>query len=172
MQIIPNKTLADTARANLRQLNDITYDGEETKFALRIQETLSQKTPLESVQSVADEAASGINKGSTDVSDVSWVVATGGFTTSCWVPGTPAHSWQATAAGGTSIGRKGMVLAARVLAATAWDLFHDPKLIADARTEHVQRLNGRDYRSLLLPGQDPPLNYREPPMRDFAEFGN
>jgi len=172
MQMIPNKTLADVARGHLRQLNDITYDAEETKFALRIQETLVQKTPLESVQTVADENANAINKGSTDVSDVSWVVATGGFTTCCWAPGTPAHSWQATAAGGMSIGRKGMLLAARVMAATAWDLFHDARLVADARAEHVQRLNGREYRSLLLPGQDPPLNYREPPMRSFEEAGN
>ena len=54
--------------------------------------------------------------GSTDVGDVSWTVPTAGFSTATWVPGTPAHSWQAVAAGGTSIGMKGMQNAAKVLA--------------------------------------------------------
>ncbi|MCI0379851.1 MAG: amidohydrolase, partial [Gemmataceae bacterium] len=109
----------------------------------------------------------GASKGSTDVSDVSWVVPTSGFSTACWVPGTPGHSWQATAAGGMSIGKKGMHLAAKVMAAGAWDLFQDPKLIDAARAEFRQRLTGRTYESLLLPGQQPPLNYRDPP-RKFA----
>ena len=57
--------------------------------------------------------------GSTDVGDVSWVVPVTGFTAATWVPGTPGHSWQAVACGGTTIGKKGMNLAARTLAATA-----------------------------------------------------
>jgi aminobenzoyl-glutamate utilization protein B len=112
--------------------------------------------------------ASGDNKGSTDVSDVTWVVPTGCFATACWVPGTPAHSWQATAAGGTSIGRKGMDLAARVLAATAWDLFHEPETLVAAEAELQNRLAGRRYQSLLLPGQEPPLDYRDPPRRSVG----
>jgi aminobenzoyl-glutamate utilization protein B len=164
VQLVPNDTLAEVARANLKKLCDLKYDNEERKFALRIQETLADKVPPEEAGKV-DEGGGRDNKGSTDVSDVTWVVPTGGFTTACWVPGTPAHSWQATAAGGMSIGKKGMGLAARVLAATAWDLYRDPKLIEAARTEHRRRLEGRAYRSLLLPGQSPPLDYRDPPRR-------
>ena len=59
---------------------------------------------------------------STDVGDVSWSVPTAGFGTATWVPGTPAHSWQAVAAGGMSIGHKGMLLAAKTLADTAAEL--------------------------------------------------
>ena len=103
--------------------------------------------------------------GSTDVGDVSWVVPTAGFTTACWVPGTPGHSWQAVACGGTTIGKKGMQLAARMLAATAWDLFPDPKLIAAAKAEHTKRLDGRKYKPLLEKDQPPPLDYRDPPKR-------
>ncbi|MHC5542075.1 amidohydrolase, partial [Singulisphaera rosea] len=67
------------------------------------------------------------------------------------------------AARGTSIGHKGMQLAARVLAASAWDLFHDPKLLASVKAEQARRLRGRAYQSLLDPGQAPPLNYRDAP---------
>lgn len=103
-------------------------------------------------------------RGSTDVGDVSWAVPTAGFTTACWVPGTPAHSWQAIAAGGTTIGRKGMILASRVLAATASDLFRDPALIESAKSEHQRRREGKPYQSLLGADQTP-LNYRDAPVR-------
>jgi aminobenzoyl-glutamate utilization protein B len=165
VEMLPNTALSAAAQANLTRLNDITYNAEERAFAARIQTTLSQPVPaLESVGRV-DAAVTGGGTGSTDVADVSWVVPTAGFMAACWVPGTSAHSWQAVAAGGTSIGRQGMVLAARTLAATAWDLFTDPKLLAAAKAEHQQRLAGRAYHPLLEPNQEPPLNYRDPPRR-------
>ena len=106
--------------------------------------------------------------GSTDVGDVSWVVPTTGFTTACWVPGTPGHSWQAVACGGTTIGKKGMLLAARTLAANAWDLFSDPQLVTDAHVEFKRRLDGRTYKPLLDKDLPPPLDYRLPPKRRAA----
>src|SRR5205814_819428 len=124
LELLPNDTLARTARANLTRLNDLRYDDEERRFAARLQESLPERVPLESIAGVADSSGR-VGLGSTDVGDVSWVVPTAGFTAACWVPGTPAHSWQAVACGGTSIGRKGMDLAARTLAATAFDLFQN-----------------------------------------------
>eukprot|EP01034_Spumella_vulgaris_P038629 gene38629-47706_t len=52
---------------------------------------------------------------SSDVGDVSWAVPTTGLSTATWVPGTPAHSWQAVACGGTTIALKGMVVAAKTI---------------------------------------------------------
>jgi aminobenzoyl-glutamate utilization protein B len=164
LELLSNETLAQVAKTNLVKLNDLRYDEEEQKFAARIQSTLSDPLPLDSIGKVDDQSGA-VGKGSTDVGDVSWVAPTAGFATSCWVPGTPAHSWQAVAAGGTSIGRKGMDLAARVLAATAWDLYQDPKLVAAAQAEHRRRLAGRKYQPLLEPEQTPPLDYRDPPKR-------
>jgi aminobenzoyl-glutamate utilization protein B len=57
------------------------------------------------------------------------------------------------------------MLAARTLAATAWDLFEDPKLLARAQAEHRGQLASRKYRPLLEPDQQPPLDYRDPPRR-------
>ena len=54
--------------------------------------------------------------GSTDVSDVSWITPTTGVVTCCQAVGTSGHSWQVTAASGTSIGHKGMLYAAKALA--------------------------------------------------------
>jgi aminobenzoyl-glutamate utilization protein B len=163
-ELLPNEALARAAKANLTRLNDLHYDEEEQKFAARLQGTLVEAPPLDSITQVEDESGR-VGMGSTDVGDVSWVVPTAGFSTSCWVPGTPGHSWQAVAAGGMSIGRQGMQLAARVLAATAWDLYQDPDLLAAAKAEHQRRLAGRKYQPLLEPGQAPPLDYRDPPRR-------
>lgn len=162
MEILPNSALAQVTLANLRALNDLEYTPDETQFALRMQETLEEPKPLDSIKQVADQTGQ-VGKGSTDVGDVSWVVPTTGFSTACWVPGTPGHSWQATAAGGTTIGRKGMTLAARVLAASAWDLFHSPATLTAAKTELRRRLDERKYESLMRPNQKPPLDYRNPP---------
>ena len=101
--------------------------------------------------------------GSTDVGDVSWVVPTSGFSTACFVPGVPGHSWQAVASGGTNIARNGMNLAAKVLAATAWDIYTQPQTIATAKDELQRRLGQQAYQTLMLPGQKPSLGYRNPP---------
>ena len=161
--MMPNQALARVARANLSKLNDLKYDDQEAGFAGRIQKTLARPLPLTSVAGITDRTGQEGGSGSTDVGDVSWVVPTVGFTTACWVPGTSAHSWQAVAAGGTTIGKKGMVLAARVLAATACDLFQSPDLVRAAQAEHRRRKAGRAYKSLLGPDQKPPLDYRRAP---------
>ena len=97
---------------------------------------------------------------STDVGDVSWVVPTVSLSTACFVPGTPGHSWQAVAAGGTSIGTKGLMVAAKTLALTVLDLFGDPSHIAKARQEFEKRRGGFVYKPLI--GDRPPLlDYRE-----------
>jgi aminobenzoyl-glutamate utilization protein B len=164
LEILPNDPLSRVARANLERLNDLAYDPTETAFANRLRGTLTNPPSLASLSQIEDRSGQ-VGRGSTDVGDVSWVVPTAGFDVACWVPGTPAHSWQAVAAGGTTIGRKGMILAARVLAASAWDLFHDPKLIADAKADHHRRLAGKAYQPLLEPSQKPPLDYRDPPVQ-------
>src|SRR5690606_36818338 len=99
------------------------------------------------------------------VGDVSCVVPGAGFNTACWVPGTPGHSWQAVACGGTTIAKKGMNLAARTLAATAWDLYSDAELLAAAKQEHANRLKGKSYAPMLEMNQPPPLDYRKPSRR-------
>jgi len=162
--VLPNNALSAVTMKNLKKLNDLEYTPEEVKFALRLQQAIPRPRPLDSIHEVTDRSG-GIGRGSTDVGDVSWAVPTTGFSTACWVPGTPGHSWQAVAAGGTSIGRKGMNLAARVLAAVTWDLMTDPETLAAAKAEHRRRITSRAYRSLMQPGQKPPLDYRRPPRR-------
>ena len=159
--VLPNNVLSAVTLRNLRALPPITYTPEEEAWALELQETLVNPQPLASLSQVQDRSGS-VSRGSTDVGDVSWVVPTTGFRTATWVPGTAAHSWQATAAGGTTIGRKGMMQAARALASTAWDLYGDSSLLEKAREELEARTAGSPYEPMLEEGQAPPLDYRDP----------
>jgi aminobenzoyl-glutamate utilization protein B len=84
----------------------------------------------------------------------------GTLVTATWVPGTAAHTWQAVAADGMSIGVKGMMVAAKVLAFTAVDLFSDPQTLTEVSQEFRDR-RGADFRyDPLLGDRDPPFDYR------------
>jgi aminobenzoyl-glutamate utilization protein B len=158
--VLPNETLARLVDGNLRNLGGFLYDAEERRFARDIQETLGDELP--SIDSTNEIHPFAITQGmgSTDVGDVSWNVPTVGFSTATWVPGTPAHSWQAVAAGGTSVGHKGMTLASKLLARTAVDLLENPELIDEARSE-LEAKRGADFRyEALLGDREPPLDYR------------
>jgi aminobenzoyl-glutamate utilization protein B len=160
--LLPNRTLGAVVHRQLATLGGFNYTPEERAFAQRLQESLPQPAPaLTTTAQVkpfeVNERGSGA---STDVGDVSWVVPTAGFSTATWVPGTSAHSWQAVAAGGTSIGHRGMILAAQTLALSAAALFSDPDLLREAAAELRQRRgDGFTYES-LLGDREPPLDYR------------
>ncbi len=95
------------------------------------------------------------------MADVSWVVPTAQFTAATYVPGTPGHSWQAVACGGTSIGSKGMLVAAKTLALTAVDLFSDASHVERAK-EELRAAQGPDFEYVPLIGdRKPPLDYRK-----------
>ncbi|MCZ6888246.1 MAG: amidohydrolase [Gammaproteobacteria bacterium] len=158
--VLPNDTLAKIVDRNMRLLGGLQYSPAEQQFAEQIRTTLlGNVLPLGS-QAEIQPFEFRQRMGSTDVGDLSWLVPTVGFSTATWVPGTPAHSWQAVAAGGMSIGHKGMMLAAKVLATTAVELFTDPGHIDAAREELLVR-RGADFQyRALLGDRDPPLDYR------------
>ncbi len=158
--LLPNKVLARQMDVNLRNLGGYEYSPAERQFAETLYETLANP-PLElGSQTRIQPYFYRQRMGSTDVGDLSWKVPTAGLVTATWVPGTAAHSWQAVAAGGMSIGHKGMLLAAKVLALTATDLFSDPALIERAWVE-LEKRRGADFEySPLLGDRAPPLDYR------------
>ena len=98
---------------------------------------------------------------STDLGDVSWRVPTVQMTAATWVPGTPAHSWQAVAAGGMSIGVKGMMVAAKGMTLMAMDLFSDPAHLAKARAEFEKRRGSNFKYTTRLADRKPALDYRK-----------
>lgn len=159
---LPNEPLAKLIDKNLRQVGGVKYTPEETSFAEKLRTTFSLEGALslgsqEQVQTMED----GVSSGSTDVSDVSWIVPTSEFRAATYVPGTPGHSWQATACTGSNIGRKGLTVAAKTLVLTGIDLLNDPKVIEEAKADFRKRRAGHEYRSRIPANQKPALNYRD-----------
>ena len=159
--MLPNETLAKIMDANLRSVGGYTFNEKEKAFAEKIQSSFTGPTP--SLASTSEIAPFKLEEamGSTDVADISWVVPTTGLSTATWVPGTSAHSWQAVAAGGTSIGAKGMMVAAKTMALTIMDLYNSPKVIEDAWKE-LKKLRGDNFvYEPLLGNRKPALDYRK-----------
>ena len=158
--VLPNHSLAKVVDDNMRALGGLTYTDAEKEFARTIRKTMIKPTLSLGSETIIQPFQFRQNMGSTDVGDVSWLVPTVGFTTATWVPGTPAHSWQAVASGGMSIGHKGMMLAARVLGKTGADLIAKPDLIKAAMNE-LHSARGTDFKyAALLGDRTPPLDYR------------
>jgi aminobenzoyl-glutamate utilization protein B len=160
--VLPNDALAALVDRNLRLVGGVTYNHEEDAFAERIRKTLplDRARPVGSQEGI-EASAEGYVSASTDVGDVSWIVPTAALTTATWVPGVPAHSWQSTACSGMSIGRKGMLAAAKTLALSAVDLFTDPAELKAARASFEKRRAGHEYQSRIPAEHKPPLNYRD-----------
>ena len=93
--------------------------------------------------------------GSSDVGDVSWQTPAAQFNTVCFTAHSPGHSWQNVSCGASSIGDKGMLYAAKVLACSAADLFSDVSIIESARAEFNTRLGGDGYRCPIPPDAVP-----------------
>ncbi|NBR16750.1 MAG: amidohydrolase [Gammaproteobacteria bacterium] len=158
--LLPNDSLAALVDEKLRKVGGVQWDASEQAFAAKISTTFAKADLGPGSERDVQPIGSRMSFGSTDVGDVSWTVPTIGFRTATWVPGTPGHSWQAVAAGGMSIGLKGMENASKVLALTAVDLLSRPELISAARAE-FERRRGPDYRYASAVGdRAPPLDYR------------
>jgi aminobenzoyl-glutamate utilization protein B len=158
--ILPNAFLADIERRNMEAVGGVTYSPEERVFAETLRKSMiGQLMPLGSEEQVQPLSAT-ITPASTDLGDVSWKVPTTEFTTATWVPGTAAHSWQAVACDGMSIGVKGMMVAAKTMALTGMDLFTSPDHLARARAEFDRRRGGAVY-TFMLGDRKPPLDYRK-----------
>lgn len=162
---LPNEPISRIFYKHMQSLGGVQYTEEERRFAetLRKSFTPDDGAALGSEAQVLPFEAERASPGSTDVSDVSWVVPTASFRTATFVPGAPGHSWQNVACAGSSIGRKGMVLAAKVLALSAADIFTTPNTLVEARQDFDKRRAGHEYRSRVPAGQKPPLRYRDNP---------
>ena len=164
-EIIGNRPLAEMLHRNLTAIGAPKFTDDEKMFARKVQQSLidefGSKFSLaidESIQplSFVDEP----NKGSTDVGDISWFVPTCGLRVACFAADSPGHSWQNVACIGSTIGEKGTITAAKVLAVSALDLLEKPDVLNAAREDFTKRMDQRKYTSLIPKGQKAPTKIR------------
>lgn len=96
-----------------------------------------------------------VSPGSTDIGDVSYLVPTVQVRAPTYVVGTPGHSWQMVAQGKSPIAHKGMIYAAKAMAATGAALLDDGETLKAAREEFEAR-TARDPYVPLMPADIKP----------------
>jgi aminobenzoyl-glutamate utilization protein B len=161
--VLPNDALSEVLGRAMRKAGGYEFTPPERQFAEELQKTLGmsaavlQKRP--GPGQVKADKSEGSGSASTDAGDVSWVVPTAQFTAATFVPGVAAHTWQAAACAGASIGRKGMVVAARTLALAGVELLESPVEIEAAKAAFQKRLAGRHWVIRIPANGKPPLDY-------------
>jgi aminobenzoyl-glutamate utilization protein B len=154
--MLVNMAGARLLHSNLTWLGPIEYTEEEQEFARAIQRATGKEPKgLDGSIQPLKEQPSDPEGGSTDVADVSWIVPTLHFSATTAPIDTPWHSWPVVASGGTSIGHKGLVLAAKTLAASMVDLFEDPALRQTIRAEFEEKTRGQVYKGYIPDGPPP-----------------
>jgi len=150
-----NETGARLLHANLLWLGPATYTEQEQAFARQVQHAagVPELGMASDVKALEDQQPEG---GSTDVGDVSWVVPTLHVSVATAPLGAPWHAWPVVASGGMSIGHKGMVRAAKVLAATMVDLYEQPTTLAAVQAEFRTKKDDTVY-TPYIPEGPPPL---------------
>jgi aminobenzoyl-glutamate utilization protein B len=154
-EVLVNGAGAKLMDANLRWIGSPSYTPEEDAFAKRIQTaTHVPAVGMErAILALDDQKEEG---GSTDVGDVSWVVPTLTLTVATAPKAAPWHAWPVVATGGMSIGHKGMIVAAKTLAATMVDLYENPRSLREVRSEFEKRRGDVRFQA-YLPDGPPPL---------------
>nr|WP_315594145.1 amidohydrolase [uncultured Cupriavidus sp.] len=173
--ILHNDTLDLVLDRNMRAIGGFDVTQDETRFATEMQTTITTedlanssrhfaaalRDPRPIVSEILPYSPDVVRPvtGSTDVGDVSWVVPTTQCLTACYAFGTGFHSWQMVSQGKLSLAHKGMLLAAKTLAATAIDLAGQPQTLVEAK-EELSRKRGHKPYACPIPSDVPP-----PPAR-------
>ena len=178
--LMSNKVIAKELWDNLVELGAPEYTEEEMKFAKAISEGVGDSR-FESLEKIAknckDKAAKAevlshkgesmyrfvapfnpdgiMSFGSTDVGDVSWNCPTAQAYVATWAAGTPGHSWQVVSQGKSGLAHKGLIYAAKAMAGAAIDMYEDPEIIAKAKAEMEEELDGDTYHCPIPDGCKP-----------------
>ncbi len=153
-EILNNAAGAKLLDSNLRWLGPQVYTEEEQEFARAIQRATGVPPVGMKTEILALEGQE-LEGGSTDVGDVSWVAPTLHVSVATSPLDAPWHAWPVVATGGMSIGHKGMLLAAKTLAATMVDLYQQPEALAAVRDEFASSKGDIVYRAYIPDGPPP-----------------
>jgi aminobenzoyl-glutamate utilization protein B len=177
-----NHALADLQYEAMKLIGPIQFSKDEISFAQEINDAMprtnsdyvddmidSLNPPAEFavvLEEHRDQPLIGANfpgldahktmHGSTDVGDLSQIVPVSMLGTTCFTTGSPGHSWANVATAGMSIGHKGMMHAAKIMALTAVELYSEPEHLVKIHQEFQQRTGGKPYQPPIPDDHQPP----------------
>jgi aminobenzoyl-glutamate utilization protein B len=163
-----NRTVAETAWANIQKVGMPTWSEADQTLAKALQKELGSKEeglsaaiPKELQGPVTDNRGGG----SDDIGDVSWNVPTITLRYPANIPGLPGHNWANAIAMATPIAHKGVTAGAKVQAMTMLDLLLRPELVTQA-WDYFRTVQTKDqkYQPLLRPGDKPAIELNKAVM--------
>lgn len=160
--VLGNKTLNRLMYEQSKLLEPLTFNEEEKKFAKELYLTNNdeplEESPIDGSFYHDEDERIAVNA-STDIGDVSYLAPLGKIMVTCMPLGVQLHSWQATAAFGSSIGLKGMHYAAKLMALSAYDLLKDKggAVLEKAKAEFNEKAKDVVYEPGLAPDANPPV---------------
>jgi aminobenzoyl-glutamate utilization protein B len=160
-EVLPNRTLSEVIQHNLEQIGAPQFTEEEKAFARQTQaglESKPDKALSETIEPLREEPGQG--RASTDIGDISWFVPVGTLRVASYTFGAPGHSWQIVACTGTSIGEKGLMVAAKTLATSAIDLYRSPELMERVQADFKKIREPLEFLTLIPEGQKAPKAIR------------
>jgi aminobenzoyl-glutamate utilization protein B len=167
--VLSNHYLADLQYEAMKVIGPIQYTEEELDFGKRVNQHFPAENQeyahqllnkslrrvhlpeRDSIPPIMGENFPALDEGevatgSTDVGDASWVTPISMLSTACWSTSVPGHSWGNVASGAMSIGHKGMLHAAKIMALAAMDCYMDESHIKKAREEFEKNNKAHPYR--------------------------
>jgi aminobenzoyl-glutamate utilization protein B len=183
-----NKVIGEVIYKNMQDIGPVDWTEEEKQFAWEMRKSLSEnafqgilrlapKDHMDEVEDVITKplcdrvlppmGENVVLPGSTDVSDVSWNVPTAQFSVATQIMGSPGHSWQNVSCGRMSIGKKGMLMAAKVLATTAFDMMTNEELREQAWQEFNKVSEKTPYKSPFPEDHKPPFHRLKPDVLQY-----
>jgi aminobenzoyl-glutamate utilization protein B len=182
--VLNNHYLADLQYEAMQVVGPIQFTAEEKAYAQKINEAYPEENAKDLFKDLQVPAEmkgrlrelegrpllgenfpawdeDNIQTGSTDVGDLSWITPLSMLRTICFATGAAGHSWGIVATSGMSIGHKGMMHAAKIMALAAMDLYTDPQHLKKARQEFAEATQDHPYET-PLPDHVKPPRYENP----------
>ncbi len=164
-----NKKLAEAIQKNMELIGMPVWTDKENEFAMALQKEVGSdekgyKTEVSPLKEPPSAPAGGA---STDVGEVSLIAPTATVNFPGIVPGVIGHHWSTVASGYGSAAWKGLNTGAKVIAATALDLFTRPIQLDSIKAEFAEHSKSHPYKSFLPEGNKPPLDLNRELMEKY-----
>jgi len=165
-----NKVLAQIIQKNIKWIGMPEWTEEENEFAKALQKELGKTeegmpTEVNEIRNYNEQRFVG--GGSSDVAEVSRVVPTATLRFPGRVPGTISHHWSAVASNYGSTAWKGLNTGAKVMAATAIDLYLNQEILTKIKQEFEAYEKEHPYESFLPENSKPPLDLNKELMEKW-----
>jgi aminobenzoyl-glutamate utilization protein B len=161
---IPNKTLAKVLFDNWQTIGTPRFDDAEQEFVKRLQRQMNADATGNTSEILPFTEGNCVV---CDTPEYSWFAPFSTIWVNMLQGGFGWHNWQVAATARSSVGKKAMINAAKVLAASCIDLVTNPEIIQEAKAEFRERLAGRTYRTLIPEGTKPPLGINKDTMEKY-----